>query len=337
LPPEAVRGSRDFTTKSDRYSLGVVLYECVTGRAPFAGDSLMALLNAISAGDFLRPSRVRPDISGAMERAILRAMNPEPALRFEHIRDLGRELLDVAGMRTQMLWGRTFGRIDLSEPPPGLRNSSTSPVALVPSPSERPGPAPADPGSKLRYGRHILLGVATLAAILIPNFWAMRTPAPQASPVSPSEAYAAREPRAAARPLTPLIASPAPRQPEPEPALALEHRSPSAPPTDWSSAPRRSDITPTPSLDEPSRALSTERPRANKRARAGAPAADARPPRASLLPEPRPRAGLVRDPDEQRETDDLRQLFLVPGNSREGAPKPVPPGGLGANESPILD
>ena len=35
--------------------------------------------------------------------------------------------------------------------------------------------------------------------------------------------------------------------------------------------------------------------------------------------------------------DDLRQLFLVPGNSREGAPKPVPPGGLGANESPILD
>ena len=341
LPPEAVRGSRDFTTKSDQYSLGVVLYECVTGRAPFAGDSLMALLNAISAGDFLRPSRVRPDISGAMERVILRAMNPEPALRFEHIRDLGRELLDVAGMRTQMLWGRTFGRIDLSEPPPGPRNSSTSPVALLPSQSERPGPAPADTGGKLRYGRHILLGVATLAAIFIPNFWAMRSPTPQASSVPPSEAYAAREPRAAARPLTPLIASPAPQKPDPalEPAPVLERDPQSTAPLEWSSAPRRNEITPAPGLDaaDPSRSLASERPRATRRARATAPGAELRQPRASLLPEPRSRAGLVRDPDDQRENDDLRQLFLVPGNSREGAPKPVPPGGLGANESPILD
>jgi hypothetical protein len=89
---------------------------------------------------------------------------------------------------------------------------------------------------------------------------------------------------------------------------------------------------------DPSRALSTEqRPRATRRVRAGTPGADLRQQRASLLPEPRPRAGLVRDPDDQRENDDLRQLFMVPGNSREGAPKPVPPGGLGANESPILD
>src|SRR5690606_11171282 len=48
LPPEAVRGSRDLSAKSDQYSFGVVLYECVTGQAPFAGDSLLAVLNSIA-------------------------------------------------------------------------------------------------------------------------------------------------------------------------------------------------------------------------------------------------------------------------------------------------
>jgi tRNA A-37 threonylcarbamoyl transferase component Bud32 len=48
LPPEAVRGSRDLSAKSDQYSLGVVLYECVTGQPPFAGDSLLSILNSIA-------------------------------------------------------------------------------------------------------------------------------------------------------------------------------------------------------------------------------------------------------------------------------------------------
>jgi eukaryotic-like serine/threonine-protein kinase len=169
-PPEVVRGSRELIPKSDQYSLGVILYECVTGRPPFWGDSSLSVLNQIARGDFVKPSRMRSDISPAMERAICRALSVDPAQRFDHVRDLGRELLDVADVRTQMLWGRTFGRIDLSEPPFDPR--STSPLVL-----SRPATSRTSvPVAKARSARHVALGVATLAAILIPNLWSIRSP-----------------------------------------------------------------------------------------------------------------------------------------------------------------
>jgi eukaryotic-like serine/threonine-protein kinase len=169
LPPEAVRGSRDLTAKSDQYSLGVVLYECVTGRPPFLGDSLLAILNQIAAGEYDKPSRLRSDVSVAMERVIVRALQLDPSQRYDHVRDLGRALLEVAGVRTQMLWGPAFGRTDLSEPP--FDSVSTSPLVL----SRRSSTAPA-PSSKSRTARHVWLGVATLAAIMLPNVWSLLSP-----------------------------------------------------------------------------------------------------------------------------------------------------------------
>jgi eukaryotic-like serine/threonine-protein kinase len=48
LPPEVLQSPREIGPASDQFSLGVVLYECVTGSTPYSGDSLMALLNALS-------------------------------------------------------------------------------------------------------------------------------------------------------------------------------------------------------------------------------------------------------------------------------------------------
>ncbi len=109
LPPEALAGAHHFSPASDQYSLGVVLYECAVGRPPHRQDTLVALLQSIGSGKFDPPSRLRPDISALVERAILRAMHPDPRQRFAHVRDLGRALWEVASPRTQLLWGRTFG------------------------------------------------------------------------------------------------------------------------------------------------------------------------------------------------------------------------------------
>jgi serine/threonine-protein kinase len=126
LPPEAVNGSGNMTPKSDQYSLGVVLYECVIGKPPFGGDTLLEVLNAISTGAFPRPRQQRAELSSELERAILRATDRDPARRFEHMRDFGRALIEVATPRTQVRWGRTFGRRDLSDPPRSLPASALS-------------------------------------------------------------------------------------------------------------------------------------------------------------------------------------------------------------------
>jgi tRNA A-37 threonylcarbamoyl transferase component Bud32 len=331
LPPEAVRASREFSPRSDQYSLGVVLYECVTGRAPFVGDSLLSLLNAISAGDFVRPNWLRPDISVAMERTILRAMNSDPALRFEHVRDLGRELLEVAGVRTQMLWGRTFGRIDLSEPLPGTR--STAPVALLRLPSEQPAaPAPA-PAHQARSHRHLWLwvGAAAVIALLLPNFWAMRgfdrDPASAVAPLSrmpePGEprdgrsTSARREPRASAVPEG---------EPETETSPSVDNAPAGASNPDEGGA--RDDT-------DSARAAALERARSNRRSRLSTSSPEPRASRASLPPDARQQRVIQREYPEPS-SDEVRDLFGAPAPARSSSQRGVPPA-LGANESPILD
>lgn len=108
LPPEALQGARELGPASDQFSLGIVLYECVTGATPFAGDTLIALLNALSAGGFAPPRALAPDISVALDRVIMRALSAQPSERFATIRDMGRALLELGAERTQMVWGHSF-------------------------------------------------------------------------------------------------------------------------------------------------------------------------------------------------------------------------------------
>jgi eukaryotic-like serine/threonine-protein kinase len=325
LPPEAIRASREFSPKSDQYSIGVVLYECVTGRAPFAGDSLLSLLNAISAGDFVRPNRLRPDISAAMERTILRAMSSDPALRFEHVRDLGRELLEVAGVRTQMLWGRTFGRIDLSEPLGETRTNS--PGALLRLPSDAPAPPPPPPvAQKLRPLRPLWIGVVAVVAILLPNFWAMR--ASQREPTGSTVAPLTQSPAA-----IPARSAPA------SPSSAGADPSATTPGASDEALAGGSSAEAAANLDgsNPARAGALDRSRARPRPRASSALPDPRAPRANLIGDPKQRVYLLREQPREGASDDVRDLFGIPGAPRAGSPRTAPAAATGANESPILD
>lgn len=114
LPPEALHGARELGPLSDQYSLGVVLYQCVTGCTPFSGDTLVSLLNSLSRGAFEPPRQVQPSVSPGLDRVITRALSPEPSDRFPTIRDMGRALLELAAERTQMVWGHSFRALELS-------------------------------------------------------------------------------------------------------------------------------------------------------------------------------------------------------------------------------
>jgi serine/threonine-protein kinase len=108
LPPESLQGSRELTARSDQYSLGVVLYECITGQSPFFREGLVPLLNAIVEGSCPAPCSLRPETPPALDSAIRRAMSVDPRQRFAHIRDLGRALLPLADLRSQHIWAPVF-------------------------------------------------------------------------------------------------------------------------------------------------------------------------------------------------------------------------------------
>jgi eukaryotic-like serine/threonine-protein kinase len=81
LSPEQVEG-RPLDPRSDVYALGVVLYESLTGRPPFAADNVTATALARLHSEPPWPRTVRPDVPPALEGIVVRAMGRRPEDRF---------------------------------------------------------------------------------------------------------------------------------------------------------------------------------------------------------------------------------------------------------------
>ena len=78
--PEQARGSM-ITPKSDVYSLGIVLYEMLTGRLPFNGDNPVSVAMKHVEEEPIPPSTYRQNIPPMLEAVVLRAMNKNPDVR----------------------------------------------------------------------------------------------------------------------------------------------------------------------------------------------------------------------------------------------------------------
>jgi serine/threonine-protein kinase len=89
--PEQSAG-QPLTPASDVYSVGVMLYEMLTGQLPFAGKDAAALARQHQSEPPLAPSRRNPDISPQLEEIILRALAKEPASRFRNGEQMARVL-----------------------------------------------------------------------------------------------------------------------------------------------------------------------------------------------------------------------------------------------------
>ncbi|HWA73022.1 MAG TPA: serine/threonine-protein kinase [Polyangiaceae bacterium] len=82
MSPEQVVGQRDLDQRTDIYSLGVVLYECVTGDVPFKAETLPALGIRISQGQHVPASELVPELPRELDAVIARAMALDANDRF---------------------------------------------------------------------------------------------------------------------------------------------------------------------------------------------------------------------------------------------------------------
>jgi tRNA A-37 threonylcarbamoyl transferase component Bud32 len=97
MAPEQLQGHEP-TIHSDMYSLGVVLYELLTGRKPFLAESLEALTDKITQTQPPAPSELAPGLPPEVDALVLRAMKKEPAHRYATWAQFGVEISRVIGV-----------------------------------------------------------------------------------------------------------------------------------------------------------------------------------------------------------------------------------------------
>ncbi len=92
MSPEQIKGSRG-STRTDIYSLGIILYEMLTGNVPFQGQTVYTAMQAKMTENPVPPRQLRPEVSPQLEEIILHAIERDPKERFAGARELREALL----------------------------------------------------------------------------------------------------------------------------------------------------------------------------------------------------------------------------------------------------
>lgn len=134
MAPEQMSDSRAVDVRADVYSLGVMLYEALSGKVPYDGDSLLEIFTRAHEGRPVPLRELRPDVPASLEALIARAMCPERDARFADVRSMREALAAVPfdGSDAAQDW------LDVSEPwmldpsggPTGVRPLEAAPTQV---------------------------------------------------------------------------------------------------------------------------------------------------------------------------------------------------------------
>ncbi len=88
MAPEQFENTRHVDGRADIYSLGVMLYEMVTGKKPYPGGFSAELVHAIQRGKYPSPQRFNPKVSSLVQKIIRRTIHPKRTRRFQDVGQL---------------------------------------------------------------------------------------------------------------------------------------------------------------------------------------------------------------------------------------------------------
>lgn len=184
MSPEQAAGD-PCDARSDLFSLGIVLYECATGRRPFVGSTSRAVLSAILHTAPPAPTTLNPELPHRLQEVISNCLEKNPDLRYQNAASLRADLKRV---KRDLESGRMGSVTPMGDAP-------ASALDRTPSSAAAPNPAVATPlPAARRLAWAPAAAVLVIVAIAAASIWYFRRPAvidqPQATAaVSPADAF----------------------------------------------------------------------------------------------------------------------------------------------------